>query len=204
MRSAFIAVCVVLAGANGSAFAQGPGFGILVGVNSANLKVDVGGPSVNFDSRTGLVAGVFGVLPVASRVAIEPGVFYSSQGAKVSGEEFGGSAGSTGTIKLDYVQVPVLVRVSAPLAPSASLRVFAGPSFGFRQSAKVRAEGTDEDIKEDVESFDAGMVFGAGFDVLHFLVDARYTLGLKNAGKDPAEGESVKNRVFSIMAGFRF
>ena len=201
MRSAFIAMCVVLAGANGSAFAQGPGFGILVGVNFANLKVDAGGPSFNFDSRTGLVGGAFVVLPVASRLAIEPGVFYSTQGAKVSGEAFGGGSG---TIKLNYLQVPVLVRAGVPLAPAVSLRLFGGPSFGFRQSAKVRAEGMEEDIKEDVESFDAGVVFGAGLDVAHFLVDARYTLGLKNAGKDPQEGESVKNRVFSIMAGFRF
>ena len=200
MRSAFIAVCVVLAGANGSAFAQGAGGGVLVGVNFANLTVDTGGPSVNFDSRKGLVAGVFAVLPVAPRLAIEPGVFYSSQGAKINGEAFG----TSGTIKLNYVQVPVLVRAGVPLAPAVSLRLFGGPSFGFRQSAKVRAEGTDEDIKEDVESFDAGIVFGAGLDVSHFLIDARYTTGLKNAAKDPQEGESVKNRVFSIMAGFRF
>src|SRR5512141_1792864 len=106
MRSAFIAVCVVLAGANGSAFAQGAGGGVLVGVNFANLTVDTGGPSVNFDSRKGLVAGVFAVLPVAPRLAIEPGVFYSSQGAKINGEAFG----TSGTIKLNYVQVPVLVR----------------------------------------------------------------------------------------------
>jgi hypothetical protein len=201
MRSLIIGVCIALAGANGSAFAQGAGGGVLVGVNLANLTVDTGGPSVNFDSRKGLVAGVFAVLPLASRLAIEPGVFYSSQGAKVNGEAFGGNLG---TIKLNYVQVPVLVRAGVPLAPAVSLRLFGGPSFGFRESAKVRAEGTDTDIKEDVESFDAGLVFGAGLDVAHFLVDARYTFGLKNAAKDPAEGESVKNRVFSIMAGFRF
>jgi hypothetical protein len=200
MRSVFIAVCIALAGANGSAFAQGAGGGVLVGVNLANLTVDTGGPSVNFDSRKALVAGVFAVLPVAPRLAIEPGVFYSSQGAKINGEAFG----TSGTIKLNYVQVPVLVRAGVPLAPAVSLRLFGGPSFGFRQSAKVRAEGTDEDIKEDVESFDAGFVFGAGLDVAHFLVDARYTLGLRNAAKDPEEGESVKNRVFAIMAGFRF
>lgn len=200
MRSVLIAVCIALAGANGSAFAQGAGGGVLVGVNLANLTVDTGGPSVNFDSRKALVAGVFAVLPVAPRLAIEPGVFYSSQGAKINGEAFG----TSGTIKLNYVQVPVLVRAGVPLAPAVSLRLFGGPSFGFRQSAKVRAEGTDEDIKEDVESFDAGFVFGAGLDVAHFLVDARYTLGLRNAAKDPDEGESVKNRVFAIMAGFRF
>jgi hypothetical protein len=203
MRAAIVAVCVVLAGA--PAFAQGAGGGVMVGVNIANVKADVGGGSINLDSRNGIIAGGFAVIPVASHFAIEPGAFYSTQGAKLKDIEFFGS----GTVKLTYLQVPVLARVTAPLAPSTGLRVFAGPSFGFRLSAKARAAGETEDtnIEEDFESFDMGAVFGGGIVIGPFIADARYTMSLRNIAKtlqDAPDGESVKNRVFSIMAGIKF
>ena len=113
-------------------------------------------------------------------------------------------------IKLDYVDVPVLARFSSPVSGGTSFHVFAGPSFSFRVSAKAESSFEDEeeseDIDDDVERFDLGLVAGAGLEFGHFLIDGRYTWGLSNINKNKDETDDVKikNRVFAVMAGIRF
>jgi hypothetical protein len=80
--------------------------------------------------------------------------------------------------------------------------------MGFKVSAKATAEfdgqNESEDIDEFVESFDFGIVFGAGFETGNFVLDGRYTWGLSNINKDDTDPTNVKHRVISLMAGVRF
>jgi hypothetical protein len=167
--------------------------GVRVGINAATLSVDEEGfdPKV----RTGLVVGLFGVVPVNDLFAFQPEVLFSQQGAKVE------DGSDEGKIKLDFLQVPLLARFK--LGSNSPAHLLVGPSFGFRTKAEVESNGETEDIKDDVERMDVGLVTGVAVNAGPAVVDARYTWGLRNLDKSDDPG-NVKSRVFSVSVGIRF
>ena len=193
---------VVLVAGTASAQEQSAAVGVKAGINFANLNFEGDGATVNLDKRKGVVGGLFVIWPAQGRVGLQTEALFSQKGAQI--EEGGDSA----KIKLDYIDVPVLARFSSPVSTGTSFYVFAGPSFGFRVSAKaessVEDEDESEDIEDDVERFDLGLVAGAGLEFGRFLLDGRYTWGLSNINKVESDDVKIKNRVFSVMAGFRF
>ena len=64
--------------------------------------------------------------------------------------------------------------------------------------------GDDEDVGDQVETFDFGLVAGAGIDFGRMILDARQSWGLSNINKDPGDDEKVETRTFSVMLGIRF
>ena len=71
-------------------------------------------------------------------------------------------------------------------------------------TAKSSGQSTTEDIGDDIESVDYGVVFGAGWEAGRLTIDGRYTWGLSNIGKDETDPEKVTHRVIAVMAGIRF
>lgn len=202
MRSCVMALVLVLAGV-GNAFAQQPAaFGVKVGANFANLNFDGEGADISLDRRTGLIGGLFVVVPADRQLALQAEALFSQKGAQ---SEEGDASGS---IKLNYLEVPILARISSPASNGTSFHLLAGPSLGFRTSAKAESsfdgEEESEDIDDDVKRFDLGLVIGAGVEFGRLVVDGRYTWGLTDLNKEEEEGIKIKNRVFSVMAGFRF
>jgi hypothetical protein len=185
-----------------SAQEQPAAVGVKAGMNFSNLNFDGDGASLNLDQRKGFVGGLFVVWPATGRVALQTEALYSQKGAQME------EGDASGKIKLDYIDVPVLGRFSSPVSGGTSFHVFAGPSFGFRVSAKAESsfgdEEESEDIDDDVERFDLGLVAGAGLEFGRFVIDGRYTWGLSNINKDEADDVKIKNRVFAVMAGIRF
>ncbi|MDQ1149168.1 hypothetical protein [Sphingobacterium zeae] len=56
-----------------------------------------------------------------------------------------------------------------------------------------------------VQRFDAGLNLLGGYKLTNgFLINAGYGLGLTNIAKESFDGESVKNRVFSVGVGYQF
>ena len=203
MRICSMVLAVVFV-SSGAALAQEQpaAVGLKAGVNLANLNFEGDGETVSLDQRKGVVGGLFVVWPANSRFALQTEALYSQKGAQM--EEGGDSA----KIKLDYIDVPVLARISSPLSRGTSFHAFAGPSFGFRVSAKSESsfdgEEESEDIDDDVERFDLGLVAGAGVEMGRFVIDGRYTWGLSNINKIESDDVKIKNRVFAVMAGIRF
>ena len=178
-----------------TAHAQDLSVGVKAGINLTNVSIDDPGDITDPKNRTGFVAGVFFIMPTNGLLAFQPEVLFSMQGAKLT------SGSESASLKLDYVQVPLLARIKPPKFP---LGVVVGPSLGFRTSSEISTRGEDDvDLKDDVESNDLGFVAGVVFDLAHVVLDGRYTWGLKNISKDADDGE-VKNRVFSVTLGFRF
>jgi len=49
------------------------------------------------------------------------------------------------------------------------------------------------------------MVAGAGLDAgRHLVIDARYFWGLTDVNRDTSDGNHLRNRAFTILAGLRF
>ena len=160
------------------------------------------GSGAGVQYRIGVIAGGFFTWPLGSHLDVQPEVLFSQQGASL--DSIGLEAV---TIKTDYLLAPILVRYK--LRPSAGgLVLFAGPSLGFKLSAKATAESGDqgftEDISDEIESFDYGVVFGGGWESGRLTIDGRYTWGLSTIGKDDENPEKSRHRVIAVLAGVRF
>jgi hypothetical protein len=196
-KALVLMLTITLLGTASSAWAQG-GSGVIVGANFANVEAtpDQG---IGFDRRTGFVAGIFLGLPLGSSLTIQPELLYSQKGVKF--KDSGGDA----RIELDYLDVPVLARITSG---GGGLAFVAGPSFGFKIRARgkvdIGGDSQEQDISDEVESFDFGFVLGAGAQTPKMFIDGRYQWGLSNINKDAFDATEVKNRVISLVLGFRF
>lgn len=189
-----------------------PTLGILAGIDLATIS---GSAVSNAGSRTGLSIGGFATFHVTNQFGIEPELLFTQRGASES------SNGTDLTLKLDYIDVPVLARWDVSLTNS-NVRPFflAGPTFSFQISCDAEESGTSgsastscDNLNNQTEggfskkSFDTGATLGAG---VGFPVDKnkktnlsfsiRYNLGLI----DVFDNTDAKNRTWSFMAGLTF
>jgi hypothetical protein len=190
-----------------SAQAQSTEFGFKGGINIATYGGD---DAEDLDSRTGIIVGGSFAFNLSPMFSIQPELLYAMKGAK-SDDEFGSF-----TVKHDYLELPVLARLTIPTAPGSSFRpsLFAGPALGIELSCDL--EGTDEgvtlsascsDFDLDTKTVDFGMVFGGelGLDRggMRIGLEARYNLGLTSIW-DGAGTVDLKHRALSIMATIAF
>lgn len=202
--SAVVVGLVVLAGTR-AVGAQGREFGAKAGPNFSSASVNQGADI--YSRRVGIAGGGFAVLPVGHRLAVQIELLQMPKGAKL---ETGSSEGST-KLLLDYLDFPVLARVTAPGA--AGVHVFGGPYLGFRVRAKTEYAqsafsmhvGSREDVSSDVERTEGGVLAGAGMHIgRHGIVDARYAWGLTNVNRNTSDGLRIRHRVATVMIGVRF
>lgn len=195
------AALAMLVFAGTDAAAQQLQAGARAGVNLANVSVDGDDSSPSFDTRTGLVAGAFVTWQALSWLQVQPEVLYTAKGASLEQD------GIDAQLLLDYLEVPLLARVTRRVS-GTPVYVVAGPALAWRLRAKSRAAfsgATEEiDLADDVESFDLGIVAGGGVDVGRFVIDARYTFGVRDIDADRTDAVSMRNRVLSLTAGFKF
>lgn len=199
MRKVVVLVALLVAFASPAA-AQGVLFGAKVGVNFASLSFDPEDEEVETSMRTGFTAGVLLVVPANARIAFQPEVLFSQQGSKVEDPE---NAANEGSIKLNYVNVPLLANIRLGGGDNP-VSLLVGPQIGFRTSAKAEANGEEEDLKEFTEGTDFGLVTGLSAMFRNVVVDARYIWGLSNINADETDDQKVKNRVFTISVGVVF
>lgn len=141
--------------------------GLKVGYNSAAIRTDF-----DFERSGGELQKAGGRMAGASvrvggaRFALQPELLYTQKGYRID------ETGSSGTLDIRYVEVPVLARVE--LAPSARMRPYlvAGPALAFRLATKLVVETAGQkfevtevggrDLDEDVSPTDFGAAAGAG------------------------------------------
>jgi hypothetical protein len=183
----------------GPALAQGLDWGARAGINLATVSSEGEGADPGFDTQAGLLAGGFVTWRVGPWLEVQPEVLYSAKGAKVEAD------GVASTLRLDYLEVPVLAKFPFG-ALGRRLYAAAGPAVGVRLRARSRAEfsgATEEvDVSDLVARTDFGIALGGGVEVGPIAIDGRYTFGLSDL--DTADDVTVRNRVVSVSAGFRF
>lgn len=166
-------------------------FGIRAGLNFSNFYDTPDG--TDLDSRTGLMIGGFMNFKVPmSPISIQPEIIYTQHGYEPTDDV---------TLKLDYIQVPVLAKFSFAPGP-AQPHVYLGPYVGFPVTSKLSGNGLSVDT--DNEQTDFGGIVGAGVDfnvgLAKLNFGGRYGFGFTNA----FDGGDGKNSVISIVAGLRF
>lgn len=199
--------------------AQDIKFGVKAGLNISNVTGDY---QNEFDAKSliGLQIGGFAEIGISDKLAFQPELLYSMQGAKTEfSESFEGfSASGESTLKLNYLNVPLLLKYK--LADKFS--ILAGPQVGLLMSAEQEftftetfdgetfSESGTEDVKENYESILLSFNVGASYSITdNIFVDARYNLGLSNLLKDQTfEGETFSldgsMNVLQFSVGYKF
>jgi len=185
--------------------------GLMAGVNYATVHQDPELGDVEFNHRLGLLAGGFLDFRLNDVFSIEPEVLYSQKGAEVQGT--GSNSDSEGTFKLDYIEVPVLLKFWVPVTNTGFRPfLFAGPSVGFEVNCSLEGEilsvtgSTDceETSVVNTKSTDFGGTVGGGIEFLAGMqavrIDARYTHGFTDIN-DSGDARDIKNRVFAVTVG---
>ncbi len=184
-----------------AAAAQGLAYGAKAGVTLATVSEDPEGLA-SWGYRVGLAVGGYVALPLGSRLAIQAEGLFNQKGARADDD------GLVTTLKLDYIEVPVLVKYAVTHGGARSLHVFGGPSIAFKVRSRATASfgdttiDTDED--ENIEKIDFGVAAGAGIDFGKWSIDGRYTFGLSNLSKNDLDEGKLRSRAISVLAGVRF
>ena len=170
--------------------------GLKGGPNFSNFQTDI-----DTEGQTGFHVGAYGMIKF-SKIAIQPEILFSTQSAEISSAAFN-------ELTTSYVNIPIMVKIY--LAGGLNLQV--GPQFGFATLSEATsvANGSAQDIADDLKGADVSLAFGAGIDLpFGFNLTARYNLGLNNINDqfdldlDPATDEELKNQVFQVSIGYAF
>lgn len=178
MLSMFV-VCMAF----GNLQAQEIDLGLKLGANFSKLS-DVKGFSSN--SQTGFVGGAFLAIKF-NKLAIQPEVLYSQQGADFDIGEF----------NTDYINVPVMFKYDII---GSLINIQAGPQFGFIVNKDFPSlSGVGEQIKTN--DFDFSGAVGVGLNLpLGIRVSGRYHFGFTEV----TEEMGGKNNYFTIAVGYSF
>jgi hypothetical protein len=164
---------------------------------------DAGNDIVASTNRVGFAISGSANLDIHRYIAIDAGLIYSDQGARLSinGEDRGSS-------DLSYFHIPVLLQARAPLRRRVVPYGVFGPALGILLSAEVNSnEGTTADIKEQLKSIDIALVFGLGTSFAVYrnaavLLEARYMMSLISMDATERD-EDIKNRVWTFSLGYQ-
>jgi len=192
MKKLFL-LSIIAVFAIGSVNAQEVKFGAKAGLNLASISGD---DTDDLDSRTAFHLGVVAEIVISDVFSVQPELLYSAQGATESFE------GIDLDINLDYISLPIMAKYYV----SEGFSLEAGPQVGFLMSAKAKAEGEEEDLKDFVNGIDFGLNLGLGYKMesgLNFA--ARYNLGLSNIN-DEEDSDDFKwnNNVIQLSVGYMF
>jgi hypothetical protein len=193
-------------------------FGVRGGVSLSSL---FGGDVSQADTRQGLTGGFSTTLLTLGPLSLGPEVHYVQKGSELtqlnpealeSFQEFG----------LDYVEVPVMLRLGIPLPfGDGGVRGYAegGPAFAWRVNCTISPDAggvglSDEcafaqfqDAETVVTSADRGAVVGGGLIVELPMVggfvtlDGRLVRGLTRLGAGE-DGLQARNQAFSLTLGY--
>ena len=167
------------------------------------------GIDYSYAVRPGFGAGVFVEFAFddVDFVSLRPEVGYVQRGDKR--EDDSGSTTYAFTAKVDYLEIPLLLKLDF----GGEAYLVAGPSVGFNigspevelQNLEFINTGEDtlvlEDIGIETEDTVYGAIIGFGAIVDNVWAELRYEHGVSDVFAGPAD---VQNQGFSLTAGFQF
>ena len=196
-----------------AANAQGITFGVKAGGTLSSTTQKNTDTSKN---KFGGHGGVFANFGINDMFSIQPELLYSMKGNKIEGSSTTNGVTTTakGTQDLNYIDVPVMIKVSTG-DNNSGLFFEAGPQVGFLINAKVEDERTitsgsstatskvSGDNKAAFNPVDFGYAVGLGFQAESGpLVGLRYNGGITDLYKNNS-GNALRNDAFQLYVGFR-
>ena len=214
MKKLSIFIAIMLFGFS-TVNAQDINFGAKAGVNFASITGD---DTDDLDGRTSFHVGIVAEIVISDKFSVQPELLYSSQGAtsEDSYTEEDINIKEEGTVKLDYINLPIMAKFYV----GEGFSLEAGPQIGFLMNSEIEMKLTasgagvsesisvTEDLKDHIKGIDFGLNLGVGYKMENGLnFGARYNLGLSDANDDPEFFESdssFKNSVIQVSVGYFF
>lgn len=200
----------------------GTTFGVRAGVNFQNINgKDFLDKKLDNKIKTGFNVGVNAEIPIASEFYLQPGVLFTTKGAKSKDDK-------DAKVNLSYIEVPINFLYKPELG-MGKLLLGIGPYIAFGIGGKVsNADGKETDVEFTKEvsaanysaatsqglfpyfkRFDAGGNLLVGYEFSNnFSFQLNAQLGMININSD-IEGVSnddtkFKNTGFGLSVGYRF
>jgi hypothetical protein len=176
-------------------------FGILAGSNLANAEQDPA-PTSAYSMRLGGYGGFTYVTRAFHWFYWGPEFVYVENGP---------SLGNAGKLKLDYFELPILVKLKVPTSPVAPFLI-GGVGFGLLINAQIQVgtgkTATNISIKDQVRGFDVDAQGGLGLEVdlgekMTAFLSARYHHGMINLVKADGAG-TYYNTGIIVVGGLLF
>jgi len=181
--------------------AWGAGVGLKLGFSLSKFIQEAAVPPVLDWDHLPFFAGGLAFESRLGHLAIQPELLLVRMGGRYASDPDNGFES-----RLDYAQVPLLLKLGAAPRGRVDPFVLAGGYGAYLIKARgiieAAGEKTAADLTGEYERFDFGIVAGAGVTwrrgELAVSIEGRCVLGLANVLRDPAPGDSLKNR--SLMA----
>jgi opacity protein-like surface antigen len=168
-----------------------------VGVTSTTLAVT--GDLLDPQRGSGFLAGAF-VRFGSKVVRVQPEVMVTTRNFS--------SSTPFGTIDVSSRTIDIPVLVVARLRPEMRVHplLSAGPYLSFLTKSTQTLGGVESDLDDELKDQDAGFVVGLGLEIDArrgaFVLEGRYTHGLKNLSL--VSGSTFKSRTVMASIGYRF
>jgi outer membrane protein with beta-barrel domain len=148
-----------------------------------------------FDGGTGIVGGVFAGRGWPGLLSIGGEALYAKK--KVGTLD--------GQYTFDYLELPILVRFAVGLNNLYGATVYGlgGTSFDINLKSAL---DTGESFTDRTRRLDVGLMIGGGVELTRFLIEARYTHGLRsivNPEDASLPGQQVKLHSFGVTFGVK-
>lgn len=153
--------------------AQYINLGIKGGFNYYTIKSDNNALS---KFKPGFNAGYLGHIHFTKHFALQPELWFSTQGYK-----YNLSSGDEGTLKLNYLNLPVLFQFMF----NRGFRLQAGPQVGLLVFAKSKNNNNSINSKDNFNTIDFAITTGFSYvnPPTGFGGDLRYNFGISNINK---------------------
>jgi len=185
-----------------------PGFSF--GLKTGFQLADFSGADVDsaFITKVGFTAGGLLAYRLSDAIAVQAEILYTQKGSrlstKVSGVLF------KEWFRLDYLEIPVLLKFLPPMESRIRPMFFAGPYVAAKVRFKEQWEFGEESATDDIPTFrktEYGFAAGGGLDFpvgtgTRISAEIRYTRGISTLTNDSSE--RVRNAIFAILVGIAF
>jgi len=184
-------------------------FGVKAGISYYHFDLDLIGIDETSDAKMGFVAGFYAVAPINEFLAFQPELLFVQKGGESAGDL------TDEAVTLNYIDLPILLRLNVPVAPEVRPYIIAGPNVGYLVSAETD-NGNGEDIEDLFEDWNIGFSVGAGITLSVVTLDIRYEFGLTDITNgtfddiddigdifDP-DDDSIRTNGFMVTLGLNF
>jgi hypothetical protein len=220
----YLTFAIIGLGATMAQAQEKPSYGIRAGANFADWRGELysgfgdllestGG--LKSEGRTGFHAGAYVQLPLSERFILEPGLYYSTKGVRVS-QHFlddtmvGGLLNVKASVANEshYIDMPVYGRFYL----TEGLHIYGGPQISYLLKNKVRMEagalgfslGHAIDVDPGLREWDFALSAGIGYEFSNGLnFTAGYDHGLTTLDEGRGDFEAY-NKAVKVSVGFTF
>jgi len=176
--------------------------GFKAGVNLAQQSIEELDLSIDSDEISGYTWGAFLEIPIGeSNIYVQPEFLLLQKGGELKISNL--------KTTLNYVEVPILLKLKIINSSLLNINILGGPTFGYATSGETVENSTIVKINfgnDNIKRFDLGIHAGAGavlqLGSLGVFGDIRYLFGVSDL--DETSVRTVKNRGLLVSAGLQF